>query len=155
MKFKWFIILLFYSWCSLIFSQEVVTRADGSKVILYSDHTWSEKKDDLSNKPEQLLASYKNLLRPGVKATLDQTQTACEMLAQGWKYTMPVPKSAQAAWGNGDGRTTWYNGYWYNSKTNFLYHCSIGQLEKIQEWLAWQRGCSCWNTANFLKALNY
>lgn len=30
---------------------------------------------------------------------------------------MPKPKSSQAAWGNFDGRTTWYYGYWYNVET--------------------------------------
>ncbi len=31
---------------------------------------------------------------------------------------MPQPKSAKASWGNTDGRTTWYVGYWINKKTN-------------------------------------
>ena len=29
---------------------------------------------------------------------------------------MPQPKSRQAAWGNGDGRTTWFYGFWDNEK---------------------------------------
>ena len=39
------------------------------------------------------------------------------MYEQGWTYTMPQPKSPQAAWGVRDGRTTWYNGWWHNSNT--------------------------------------
>jgi len=31
---------------------------------------------------------------------------------------MPIPKSPQATWGNYDRRTTWFNGYWHNEKTN-------------------------------------
>jgi hypothetical protein len=31
---------------------------------------------------------------------------------------MPAPKSRQAAWGNYDRRTTWYDGYWTNLKTH-------------------------------------
>ena len=30
---------------------------------------------------------------------------------------MPNPKSAKAGWGVSDGRTTWWNGYWYNKMT--------------------------------------
>jgi len=57
-------------------------------------------------------------LRPG--ATADQTTIAkaTELQKQGWEYVMPVPKSPQAAWGNRDGRTTWFNGYWINHSDN-------------------------------------
>jgi micrococcal nuclease len=40
--------------------------------------------------------------------------TALELKNAGWKYLMPEPKSAQAAWGNSDKRTTWYVGFWVN-----------------------------------------
>jgi hypothetical protein len=40
-----------------------------------------------------------------------------EMRSEGWRYVMPQPKSPQAAWGNTDGRTTWWVGYWINNKT--------------------------------------
>jgi hypothetical protein len=42
---------------------------------------------------------------------------AVDMYNQGWRYTMPKPKSNQASWGNNDGRTTWWKGYWYNRIT--------------------------------------
>lgn len=32
-------------------------------------------------------------------------------------YVMPRLKSKQARWGNTDGRTTWWVGYWQNEKT--------------------------------------
>jgi hypothetical protein len=49
------------------------------------------------------------------KATIE---TALVLKHAGWMYTMPQPKSPQAAWGNRDGRTTWYIGYWSNDKTH-------------------------------------
>lgn len=56
-------------------------------------------------------------LRGGIKVDAKTIQTALAMQEQGWEYNMPSPKSPQAAWGNYDGRTTWYVGYWENSKT--------------------------------------
>jgi hypothetical protein len=44
-------------------------------------------------------------------------QKAVELKHAGWTYIMPEPKSPQAAWGNHDGRTTWWVGYWVNGKT--------------------------------------
>lgn len=56
-------------------------------------------------------------LRSGIVCD-DATIAAARALTdQGWVYTMPRPKSPQAAWGNRDGRTTWYVGYWTNAKT--------------------------------------
>jgi hypothetical protein len=57
-------------------------------------------------------------LRGGIQADSTTIQKALEMKNQGWTYVMPKPKSAQAAWGNRDGRTTWWVGYWTNEKTN-------------------------------------
>lgn len=45
-------------------------------------------------------------------------QTALELKRAGWTYIMPEPKSPQAAWGNRDGRTTWWVGYWVNKQNN-------------------------------------
>lgn len=56
-------------------------------------------------------------LRSGVNATADETALARQIVAHGWEYLMPRPKSAQARWGNTDGRTTWWNGYWKNGDT--------------------------------------
>ena len=42
---------------------------------------------------------------------------------------MPIPKSRQAAWENGDGRTTWYNGYWHNIKTNLYSNTTLQKKE--------------------------
>jgi hypothetical protein len=56
-------------------------------------------------------------LRGGIKADQETIKIALAMQEQGWEYIMPEPKSPQAAWGNTDGRTTWYVGYWRNSKT--------------------------------------
>lgn len=56
-------------------------------------------------------------LRGGIQADASTIKKASEMKRQGWKYIMPSPKSGQAHWGNRDGRTTWYVGYWSNTKT--------------------------------------
>lgn len=45
-------------------------------------------------------------------ATLQQ---ATALKIAGWTYIMPEPKSSQAAWGNHDRRTTWWNGYWVST----------------------------------------
>lgn len=57
-------------------------------------------------------------LRSGVNASAADIELASKLKSLGWEYTMPRPKSAQASWGNSDGRTTWWNGYWLNHKTN-------------------------------------
>ena len=57
-------------------------------------------------------------LRSGVNASAADIELASKLKSLGWEYTMPRPKSAQASWGNSDGRTTWWNGYWVNRKTN-------------------------------------
>ena len=54
-------------------------------------------------------------LRDGIEPTASEKALAIGIKAAGWEYVMPRPKSAQASWGNGDGRTTWYNGYWHNA----------------------------------------
>lgn len=56
-------------------------------------------------------------LRGGIDAGPEIIAIAQDMKKQGWVYVMPEPKSPQAAWGNGDGRTTWWVGYWQNTKT--------------------------------------
>ena len=47
------------------------------------------------------------------RETLDQ---ALGLKRAGWTYIMPQPKDAQARWGNGDSRTTWWAGYWTNER---------------------------------------
>src|SRR5262245_34346531 len=94
-------------------AEEIATTSDGRQVVLFEDHTWKPLE---STSADDVTAARKTL-RPGAKATAAETQTAAEMRAQGWSYTMPQPKSAQARWGNRDGRTTWFNGFWQNTKT--------------------------------------
>ncbi len=57
-------------------------------------------------------------LRGGIKVDQETISIALEMQKQGWVYVMPIPKSKQARWGNTDGRTTWWKGYWHNKKTD-------------------------------------
>lgn len=105
--------LLLFVLCLSIFSEEIVKTKDGKQIILYNDHTWAEYTNNTVD-----YSLLKKQLRPDIKANEQEINTACEMLSQGWKYTMPRPKSAKAGWGISDGRTTWWYGYWFNSKTN-------------------------------------
>lgn len=56
-------------------------------------------------------------LRPGIECTDAEIATALALMNQGWEYVMPRPKSPQAMWGNVDGRTTWFVGYWTKKKS--------------------------------------
>lgn len=72
-------------------------------------------------------ASDRYGLRPlpqGLLAPDEQIRIAESLLASGWQYQMPRPKSEQAAWGNTNGRTTWWSGYWINRK--------LGRTSKVQ-----------------------
>lgn len=53
-------------------------------------------------------------LRRGITASPAEILLAKKIRAAGWMYIMPRPKSNQARWGNSDGRTTWWHGYWEN-----------------------------------------
>ena len=100
---------------------QIVTLPSGKKVVLHDNHTWGyvgaqpAYNFDFSTLSSTTLPAF---LRGGIQADAGTQKTAVEMYLQGWRYTMPVPKSPQAAWGNGDRRTTWYYGYWYNAQTD-------------------------------------
>lgn len=99
-----------------LFSEEIVTRKDGTNIVLLDDHTWVEvNTTELST--SDIVDKNKSFLRAGIPAADAEIIIACEMYEQGWTYTMPTPKSNKAGWGVSDGRTTWYKGWWYNSKT--------------------------------------
>jgi hypothetical protein len=77
-----------------------------------------------------LLNNYPSL-RGGITTDQQTINIALDMQNQGWEYIMPQPKSPEAAWGNTDGRTTWWNGYWYNIKTG--QYSSITPYKKFNE----------------------
>lgn len=120
---KLIVILLVLSFMIIprVFAEDITVNLDnGKQVILHDDFTWEyvnkPKYDfDFSQIKDNVIP---NFLRQGIPADAVTIKTAVEMYLQGWRYTMPKPKSAQAAWGNSDGRTTWFYGYWYNNKTN-------------------------------------
>lgn len=100
-------------------ADDIVTEINGRKVVLHDDFTWeyldTPKYDfDFSKIRDNEIPSF---LRQGIKVDAKTITIAVEMYLQGWRYTMPSPKSKQAAWENTDGRTTWYYGYWFNEKT--------------------------------------
>lgn len=79
------------------------------------------------------------------KCATDKTalQTALDLKHAGWTYIMPEPKSRQASWGNRDGRTTWFYGYWTNLKNH-----STSSLQPVKdakgEWIGDQKGMAAW-----------
>jgi hypothetical protein len=81
---------------------------------LVSAKNHQEKPYNTSSVKGNKMPSY---LRQGITVDKATLNTAIKMYQQGWRYTMPIPKSPQAAWGNYDGRTTWWYGYWENIKT--------------------------------------
>ena len=122
-RFKW----LYLSFLLFIFvltplgfaADQIVQLDNGKQVILYDDYTWeyvdTPKYDfDFATIKDDVIPGF---LRKGINADAQTIKIAVEMYLQGWRYTMPVPKSAKAAWGYHDGRTTWFYGYWYNTKT--------------------------------------
>ncbi len=118
---KLFLALLFVlSLFSNIYAQDqIVTLSNGKRAVLHADKTWDYYEGisydyDFSKITNNQIPDF---LRQGINADKYTLVIAVEMHLQGWRYTMPSPKSAQAAWGNNDGRTTWWNGYWYNNKT--------------------------------------
>ena len=96
-----------------------VTLPDGREAILYEDKTWELKESFSYNFDFSSLANGQipPFLRGGIDVDHALLVQAVEMQLQGWRYTMPRPKSSQAAWSNPDGRTTWWLGYWYNTTT--------------------------------------
>jgi len=100
-------------------ADQIATLPDGEQVVLHDDFTWMYYEqsisiiDTSSIKGDEIPA----FLRQGISADRKTIIEAVELYWQGWRYCMPQPKSAQAAWGNYDGRTTWWYGYWLNQKT--------------------------------------
>jgi len=97
----------------------IVSLPNGSKVILHADKTWDYYKGisydfDFSSLRDNQIPG---ILRSGISANKQILRQGVEMYLQGWRYTMPRPKSSQACWGNRDRRTTWWQAYWYNTKT--------------------------------------
>jgi hypothetical protein len=106
--------------CNIIAQDQIVNLDDGRKVILYSDKTWDYYNDisydfDFSKLDNNQIPVF---LRQGINVDKQTLIVAVEHYLQGWVYVMPVPKSKQAYWGNDDGRTTWWAGYWFNNKSN-------------------------------------
>ncbi|NIJ45519.1 hypothetical protein FHR24_001987 [Wenyingzhuangia heitensis] len=119
-KFIFTLTFLFTSAFQIYAQDQIETLSNGKKIILHSDYTWEYQKGieynfDFSTIKDNIIPK---LLRQGISVNKKTLVTAIELKIQGWKYTMPRPKSSKAYWGNRDGRTTWYNGYWKNNKTN-------------------------------------
>lgn len=98
-----------------VFAQTTAVTESGDKVVLFKDGTYRKNNqpkvdNELKSRIKQIGNQY--------SASENDTEEAYLLAAQGWRYTLPQPKSRQAAWGNSDGRTTWWYGYWENIDTN-------------------------------------
>jgi hypothetical protein len=51
----------------------------------------------------------------GKQAPAADVAASKALVAAGWRYVMPEPKSKAAKWGTKDTRTTWFPGYWKNA----------------------------------------
>lgn len=94
-----------------ILSQEYAVTPSGDTVLLFSDGTWKKrgiKSNDIFLKNRIAILAHKHSLTP------KEEEEAFILASQGWRYTLPRPKSAKAEWGNYDGRTTWWYGGWTN-----------------------------------------
>ena len=70
---------------------------------------------------------------------------ATELVARGWAYVMPRPKSSQAKWGNTDARTTWWTGYWKNGDLDLVSTAQPSESDGFKgdgEQPGWRRGGS-------------
>ena len=81
---------------------------------MVSAKSYQEKPSNTSSVKSNKIPSY---LRQGITVDKATLNIAIKMYQQGWRYAMPEPKSAQAMWGNYDGRTTWWYHDWENIKT--------------------------------------
>ena len=98
-----------------VFAQTTAVTESGDKVELFKDGTY--RKDSQPKVNDELRSRIKQI-GDKCSASASDIEEAALLAAQGWRYTLPRPKSRQAAWGNNDGRTTWLYGYWENIDTN-------------------------------------
>ena len=83
-------------------------------------------------------------LRPAKFAFDQETlQKALELKRAGWTYVMPQPRDARARWGNDDGRTTWWIGYWTNER-NQMTSASQPQRNGSGQWVGDGKGIRSW-----------
>ena len=118
MKYRLFIALMWACLSGLlsfaVSAQTIAVTPSGDTVYLYNDGSYQKKERP---KEDVRLKSAVESLGKKHAASSREVEEAFSLASQGWRYTLPRPKSPQAAWGNGDGRTTWWYGYWKNSQT--------------------------------------
>lgn len=82
--------------------------ANGSSVISVTKPEAEANAESPTSLPDEAGAD----VRECPTATPEEVALAKRLISLGWEYRMPRPKSDKAAWGNSDGRTTWWPGYW-------------------------------------------
>ena len=152
-KRAWLLLaLLLVCWTIAASAQQIATLPDGRTVVLYDDFSWQYYGQDITYDFDFSKLSPDTIplfLRQGVQVDVLTQTIAVEMYLQSWRYTMPVPKSAQAMWGNSDGRTTSFYGYWYNivseqvsstrpeKKKNGIY---LGDCQDLRKYCGYRKG---------------
>ena len=83
-------------------------------------------------------ADIPETLRGGIEVDSKTIEKALSLKAAGWEYVMPSPKSDKASWGNHDGRTTWWTGYWKNSQSKET--SSVAPVLVEEKWIGNNKG---------------
>jgi hypothetical protein len=91
---------------------DILEKLHENRAAIRKIDTWKR----INNSRESNHLEIPHYLRSGITVDAVTLEVAVEMYKQGWRYQMPRPKSTQAMWGNSDGRTTWWVGFWYNKK---------------------------------------
>lgn len=84
-------------------AQTTAVTPAGDTVYLYNDGSYRIQKR--TTKENLQLKSAVERLGKKHSASSREIEEAYSLASQGWRYTLPRPKSPQAAWGNTDGRT--------------------------------------------------
>jgi len=113
-------------------AQAIAITPAGDTVYLHNDGSY-QKKARPQKEDVRLKSNIKSLGKK-YSASNRELEESFSLAVQGWRYTLPQPKSSQAAWGNNDGRTTWWYGYWKNSLTG-KHSSTKPSLSKAGVWI--------------------
>ena len=143
---------LFFLLLSTSFAEEIIQLQNGKQVLLMDNFTWAYVETDNSGFDYSSIRDNQipDFLRGGITCNSRLLKTAIKMYFDGWRYTMPRPKSNQARWGNSDGRTTWWYGYWSNEKTGIYSSSTPKKIRGTNSYVgdrqnnsgSWRRGGS-------------
>jgi len=97
---------------------DLMTKPDKAAPAGKGAKVAAPKKEEAAKyeKPAEAAAPAKlRELDGGKNASDTDIALSNKLLAAGWEYVMPEPKSNAAKWGNKSPKTTWWPGYWKNN----------------------------------------